>query len=390
MIEAGPPMVASSARPTNRRGPGPRPGGRDHRPGNAAGRLPAWLGCVVGALGVVGISAARAAPPVVDPGLGAAAVRVREFVCPRGHPTPSCHASTIVEAAGGGLVAAWFGGTDEGEADVGIWLSRLGPLGWSAPEEVIDGVQPDGTRHPCWNPVLFQSPGGPLLLYAKVGPSPRDWWGVVRESSDGGRTWGALRRLGNGIIGPVKNKPLALGAGVVIAGSSSEDDGWKVHFERSTDGGRTFTRGAPVNDGRMVMAIQPSLLVLGGDRLLAVGRTRSGKLFEVESADAGLTWQPLALGRAPNPNAGTDAVTLADGRHLLVSNPVEQGRTPLMVAESRDGRTWRDVVALETFPGEYSYPAIIQAADGRVHVTYTFLREAIVHVVIDPAALAPR
>lgn len=344
---------------------------------------------------VLGLVAALAALPTamawsqttgaVDAGLGAAAVKLREFVCPRGFPTRSCHASTIEETVDG-LVTAWFGGSDEGEPDVRIWVSRLGVNGWSDPSAVIDGVQPDGTRHPCWNPVLFQSRGGPLFLYAKVGPSPRAWWGVVRESGDGGRTWGPLRRLGDGIIGPVKNKPVTLADGTVLAGSSSEDDGWKVHFERSTDGGRSFTRGQPVNDGRAVMAIQPSVLALGGGRLLALGRTKSGRLFEIESKDAGVTWAPLTLGSLPNPDAGTDAVTLADGRHLLVYNPVAKGRTPLVVAESRDGRSWRDVVALETFPGEYSYPAIIQAADGRVHVTYTFLREAIVRVVIDPTA----
>ena len=310
--------------------------------------------------------------PAIDAGLGAAAVRLREFVCPRGFPTRSCHASTIAVAGDGALVAAWFGGTDEGEPDVRIWVSRRGPAGWSAPQPVVDGVQADGTRHPCWNPVLFQSPGGPLL---------------VCESVDGGRTWGPVRRMGDGIVGPVKNKPVVLADGVVLAGSSSEDDGWRVHFERSTDGGRTFTRGPAVNDGRAVMAIQPSILLLGGGRLLALGRTRSGTLFEVESADGGANWSPLRSGTVPNPSSGTDAVTLADGRHLLVCNPVATGRTPLVIAESRDGRAWRDVVALETFPGEYSYPAIIQAPDGLVHVTYTFLREAIVHVVVDPAAL---
>ncbi len=358
---------------------------RERRAGRRlSGRCPP-AACLL--LATWSVIAAAAPPPAIDPGLGSGAVRLREFVCPRGFPTKSCHASTIVEATGGGLVAAWFGGTDEGEPDVGIWLSRHGTGGWSVAEEVIDGVQPDGSRHPCWNPVLFQSPGGPLLLYAKVGPSPRDWWGVVRESGDGGRTWGPLRRLGDGIIGPVKNKPLALGGGVVLAGSSSEDDGWRVHFERSTDGGRSFSRGPAVNDGREVMAIQPSLLLIGGGRLLAVGRTRNGRLFEVESADAGLTWSPLALGTAPNPNAGTDALSLADGRHLLVSNPVEQGRSPLVVGISRDGRRWTDAVALETRPGEYSYPAVIQAADGSVHVSYTYQREAIVRVVLDPSAL---
>ncbi|MEZ5319240.1 MAG: exo-alpha-sialidase [Vicinamibacterales bacterium] len=58
-----------------------------------------------------------------------------EFIAPA-PPTPSAHASTIAET-GDGLVAAWFGGTREGAADVGIWLSRQDRSGaWAAPVEV--------------------------------------------------------------------------------------------------------------------------------------------------------------------------------------------------------------------------------------------------------------
>jgi predicted neuraminidase len=361
---------------------------------------------LVGLAGLCFGQAARGNEPLpTDPGLGAPAVKLREFVIPRGWPTPSCHASTIVETAPGELVAAWFGGTDEGEKDVEIWVARHDARGWSEPQAVIDGVQANGSRHPCWNPVLFVglaraaegNPAAPLFLYAKVGPSPSTWWGVVRESIDGGRTWGELRRLDGDAVGPVKNKPLVRRDGTVIAGASSEDDGWRVHFERSTDGGRTFVRGpavhaAPDTKGSggaagQISAIQPSLLELGGERLLAVGRTKEGRIFEIESPDAGKTWGPIRLGTLPNPNAGTDAITLADGRHLLVYNHTDKGRSPLNVAISRDGRAWQPVVALETKPGEFSYPAVIQAADGLVHITYTWNREAIARVVLDPAKL---
>lgn len=342
--------------------------------------------------------------PPTSAGLGFGAVRLREFVIPRRWPERSCHASTIVEAVPGELVAAWFAGTDEGEEDVSIWLSRHGDAGWETPRKVIDGVQADGNRHPCWNPVLFRgSPRAgaapPLFLYAKVGPSPDTWWGVRAESADDGRTWSRPERLAGDAIGPVKNKPLVLRDGIVIAGASSEDDGWRVHFERSEDGGRTFVRGPAVHlapetlgphhrtDDVLVAAIQPSLLALGGPRLLAVGRSKQGRIFEIESADGGLTWGRIGLGTLPNPNSGTDALTLADGRHLLVYNHTERGRSPLDIAISGDGRAWTPVVALETEPGEYSYPAVIQAADGLVHVTYTWNREAIVHAVIDPARL---
>ena len=336
-----------------------------------------------------------------DPGLGHAAVLLREFILPRQWPTLSCHASTIAEVSPGQFVAAWFGGTAERNPDVEIWVARHEGRGWSEPERVIDGVQADGSRQPCWNPVLFQAtPNGPLFLYAKVGPTPRDWWGVARESSDGGRTWGELRRLPDDVIGPIKNKPLVLPDGTVVSGCSTEADGWRVHFERSSDGGRTFVAGPPVNvglgtkadipqaAGPRIDAIQPSLLALGGDRLLALGRTKQGRIFEIESLDGGLTWGEMRLGSLPIPSSGTDAVTLADGRHVIVYNHTEgSGRTPLNLAISRDGRTWNPVVALETSPGGFAYPAVIQSADGLIHVTYTWNRETIAHAVIDPAKL---
>ena len=91
----------------------------------------------------------------------------------------------------------------------------------------------------------------------------------------------------------------------------------------------------------------------------------------------------MTLTPLPNPSAGTDAVTLRDGRHLLVYNHTAEGRTPLNVAVSKDGRTWEPALTLEQEPGEYSYPAIIQTADGRVHITYTWKRQRIKHVVLD-------
>jgi predicted neuraminidase len=97
----------------------------------------------------------------------------------------------------------------------------------------------------------------------------------------------------------------------------------------------------------------------------------------------------MTLAELPNPNSGTDAVTLADGRHLLIYNHSETARSPLAIAVSRDGEAWTPAVTLETEPGEFSYPAIIQAADGTVHVTYTWKRRKIAHAVIDPARLVP-
>ena len=209
----------------------------------------------------------------------------------------------------------------------------------------------------------------------------------MKESADGGRTWSAARRLPPGILGPIKNKPLRTADGALLCPSSTEDDGWRVHFERTPDLGRTWTKTPPIGDGRTLQIIQPALLTLPGGRLRALCRSQQGRIVRVDSRDEGATWGVPSLTSLPNPDSGIDALTLADGRHLLVSNPTAQGRTPLVVSISADGQTWRPGPVLEDDPGEYSYPAAIQAADGRVHVVYTWKRLRIRHATLDPAAL---
>jgi len=323
------------------------------------------------------------------PTMSAVELAIVEFIF-ESAPFQSAHASTIAETRDG-LVAAWFGGTREGADDVGIWLSRRESGKWTAPVEVANGVQPDGSRFPTWNPVLFELRRGELSLFYKVGPNPRAWWGMVRTSADNGRTWSAARRLREGTLGPVKNKPVRLSDGTIIASSSTESpetpSTWRIHFERSRDEGATWTVSRPPESAMPIDAIQPSILMHADGRLQAIGRTRSGRVFDTWSSDRGQTWTPLALTELPNPSAGTDAITLRDGRHLLVYNHTAKGRTPLNVAISRDGRRWTMVHTLDSDPGEYSYPAVIQTSDGVVHITYTWRRLRIKHVAIDPAAL---
>jgi len=304
-------------------------------------------------------------------------------------PFPQCHASTIAETKDG-LVAAWFGGTRERAPDVGIWLSRNVEGRWTAPVEVANGVESSTNRYPCWNPVLFQPKSGPLILFYKMGPSPGAWWGMWMTSEDGGKTWSKPLRLPEGALGPIKNKPVQLANGYVLCPSSTENDGWKVHFEWTDYLGQAWRARAPVNNGKEIEAIQPTILLYKGGRLQALGRTRQGKIFEIWSDDDGETWSKMTLTALPNPNSGIDAVTLKDGRQLLVynHNTMPKGRSPLNVAVSVDGKVWQAALVLEDDPGkEFSYPAVIQTKDGLVHITYTWERRRVKHVVIDPTKL---
>jgi len=319
-----------------------------------------------------------------------AAVVAREFTFEKA-PFASCHASTIVELSNG-LAAAWFGGSAEGKPDVGIWLARKSGRDekWSEPLEVAAAVQDGAQRLPCWNPVLFQPQNGPLLLFYKLGPSPSRWWGMLRTSEDGGRKWSEPRRLPEGVIGPVKNKPVQLRDGSLLCPSSTEDQGWRVFPERTADLGATWERIGPLNDGKTMSAIQPSILTYPNGRMQLLCRDRGPRnLHECWSEDGGKTWSVMSDTELPNPNSGTDALTLKDGRAFLVYNHTHKGRTPLNAAISADGKNWQAALVLEDQPGEYSYPAVIQGHDGLLHITYTWKRQKIRHVVVDPGRLKP-
>lgn len=340
------------------------------------------------ALVVILVARLRADEPTSDDAAPAGLV-LREFLF-ESAPFAQCHASTIAETKEG-LVAAWFGGTREKNPDVEIWLSRHEDGRWSEPVSVGTGVQNERLRYPCWNPVLFAAPDGKLLLFYKVGPSPSTWWGMLATSDDGGRTFGEAKRLPEEIAGPIKNKPVLLDDGRLLCGSSSEDEGWRVHMETTKDWGNTWSRTDVLNDGRDVRAIQPTILVHSPERLQILCRNGRGtRILTAHSDDAGKTWSALEPTELPNPNSGIDAVTLADGRHLLVYNHTTRGRSPLNVAVSSDGKAWQAALALETEPGEYSYPAVIQTSDGLVHVTYTWKRTRVRHVVLDPTRLEPK
>jgi len=148
-------------------------------------------------------------------------------------PTAASHASTIVESKDV-LLCAWFGGTKERARDVVICIARNEGKGWSEPGEVANGIHDEERiQYPCWNPVLYRPRNGPLLLFYKEGPSPSEWWGLVKYSEDNGKSWSRPKKLPSGIYGPIRNKPIELDDGTLLCGASTENEGWRVHIERT-------------------------------------------------------------------------------------------------------------------------------------------------------------
>lgn len=368
---------------------------------------------------------------------------------------PECHASTIAQMDNGDLVSSFFGGTKERNPDVCIWVCRKpkGSTEWTKPQLVADGVFRLGTkdaeragitkettdasagpvlaefhhgkasktvslptdscselkRKACWNPVLYLMPDGKLTLFFKIGKDVPDWTGWFVTSDDGGKTWSERQALPKGFLGPIKNKPELVGDRLICP-SSTEKDGWKIHFEIYNIQTKLWKYVGPIDandeyptsemlkkNGKRspILCIQPSIIKLKNGRLQVLCRTRNGRLATSYSDDHGDTWSKVVLTDLPNNNSGTDAVTLKDGRHILVYNDfaalpgTPKGvRTPVSLAISSDGIHWQHLMTLEDSPiSQYSYPAVIQGKDGYLHVVYTWRRQRIAYKKIKLPAM---
>jgi predicted neuraminidase len=308
-----------------------------------------------------------------------------DFVFGAERPFKSCHASTLVQAANGDLLCAWFGGTEEGANDVGIWMSRFSEGRWSEPTRA---AKVEEKAH--WNPVLFRD-GDDVVLFFKVGLNVPVWSTYWQRSSDNGATWSKAVELVPGDVGgrgPVKDKPIVLTDGAWLAPASVEtEERWDPFADRSEDHGKTWTRSEFWKIDKATMpgigAIQPTLWEDAPGKVHALMRTGSGHIWRCDSEDGGKTWGAVYATELPNNNSGIDLLRLEDGRLVLVFNPVgKRGgpRTPLDLAVSADNaKTWKTVAHLESDPdleSEYSYPAIIRTKTG-LAVSYTWKRERI-------------
>lgn len=321
---------------------------------------------------------------------------------------PDSHASTLVELKNGDVLVAYFTGKFEGDKEVKIFGARLYAGVWSEPFEL---ARTEGVA--CWNPVLFHTNDGKLWLYYKTGTHPNNWTGLRKVSTDEGLTWSAAEPLPAGILGPIKDKPLVLRDGAIVSGSSVEHGKWDAWIERSADGGKSWTKAGPITvpesedvpdaaflaatarqpDGpdvevktkiyapakETVGIIQPAVVELAPHhlRFYARSHSRSARIAVADSYDDGKTWTQARFLQLPNPNSGIDAVKLKDGRVVLIFNNASNARTPLNLAVSRDGEHFTPFKILEDGPNQYSYPAIIQASNGDLLMTYSWRRRTI-------------
>lgn len=352
---------------------------------------------------------------------------------------PTSHAGSLCELPNGDLVAAWYSGSKEGAPDSATLGSRLskGSDAWQAP-----AIWVDVPGHASGNPRVFVGPDDALWLVCPINYGRWCDGGTClffTRSHDLGRTWTELERLTRRprILG--KNKPLHIDPDVWILPVEYEGLG-EVAFLRSTDRGRRW-RLTGRSAGRAYLD-QPTLVQLGNGDLLAYMRSWQGTIYQSRSTDQGRSWSPPVSTKLLNPNSGIDMVRLRSGKLVLAFNPVGLGpngdltaqpakwrpllartrsarkksgrhelqrvavghpaepagysngyprwgpRTPLCLGVSEDeGETWRLGVVLEDGPGEFSYPSVIQASDGAVHVVYTYRRTGMKHARVEESEL---
>lgn len=318
---------------------------------------------------------------------------VKEFIYPPKTVTNSCHASTVLPLSNGTVVAAWFGGSAEGKNDVKIWVSIRENEKWAEPYS----VSVKGESLPHWNPVLFLRENGEIILYFKYGKPITKWVTYYCVSKDNGKSFSEPKILVEGDFdggrGPVKNKPIRLKNGTVLAPASKEHgkSWWKCFVDISKDDGLSFEHSnfvlRPKRNLKPVNMIQPTLWEdEKGVHMLV--RTPSGYIYKSDSCNGGKTWCKAYDTGLPNPNSGIDVVKLDNGVLILIMNPISENwgdRAPLVLMYSSDsGETWEQFFYCEETTGdhEFSYPAIT-AVDNTLHITYTHEREAIVYEKIE-------
>ncbi len=330
---------------------------------------------VRGAAREIPIGQAQSRPEVVDP-FGSVAFS-SELIFEKIPDAPAHHCSTIAEAANGDLIVVWYGGSYESADDQALFLSRQkrGSRSWSPPEVLIrDSAQPPG------NAVVFPAGSDRLcIVWARMEASRPlrrgGGWGqtrlLIRTSADNGRTWSKDELFLGGVLEGLRNVPIRLANGELLLPLGRSFAGTKDH-------GQTWEQLGAVAGGS-----QPTVVERADGSLLTLLR-KGPNIMQSESRDRGRNWNPAVATGLKNPDAGIAMTRLRNGHLVLIFNDSETDRTPLSVSRSLDdGRTWEPPLALESNPGEYSYPCVIQTADGRIHITYTFRRYTIKHVELD-------
>lgn len=337
------------------------------------------------------------------------------------NPWDSCHAPDLLELENGDLLACWFAGSNEGNADISIAVSRLSVDAdqWETPVIVSD----DPTRSEQ-NPSLFQAPNGDVwLVYtaqmARTPETPEEFslqgTAEIRRkiSHDGGKTWGPTEAIFTHPGSFCRQKIQVLSNGrwifnnfLCALDNTNLGSDYTV-IQVSDDQGQTW-RGVEIPNSRG--RVHGNIVELAPGELICLLRSRAADcIYRSESHDNGESWSEPVPTPLRNNNASITALRLQSGAIAVIYNDVSfntdntltvwpDQRCPVAIAISEDGgKTWpwrRIVEHGEGFIGpwndinnrRYEYPCMIQGRDGRIHAAYAWGRRIrIKYVCVDEA-----
>jgi predicted neuraminidase len=360
---------------------------------------------------------------------------------------PQNHASNLLPLPNGDVLCAWFAGSQEGVADISIFMSRLpaGSRQWS--KAVALSADPDRSEQ---NPILFLADRTLWLIWTAQASGNQDTAIVrCRQSGDMGESWGEIRTLFAEPGTFVRQPPLFTASGKwllpVFYCRTRPGEKWTGNHDISAvkiseDQGRSWREvPVPASTG----CVHMSIVAAGAGRLLGLFRSRwADAIHASHSDDDGESWSAPVPTGLPNNNSSIQAIALRSGELALVFNnasaadaterraslydeiedvnhhndrsnelteaPAEQRETfwgapraPMTIAISADGGlTWPWKRNLDEGDGycmsnnselklnrEFSYPSVAQSADGALHVSYTYFRQAIKYLRLDESLL---
>jgi predicted neuraminidase len=316
-------------------------------------------------------------------------IHLWEAVAEPEEPFVSCHCSVIIELDNGDLLAGYYAGEGEARPNAAWVLARKTPGA-----ESFDPLQvvADTPGKPEGNGILLQNAEKDVVLVygtmhgeleGKPGPGVR--WVTcdlrMKRSSDRGVTWSQAEMIDAEWGHVPRCKPIRLRTGEWMFGTEYKDG--QSRILTSSDEGKSWSVISTIPGERNQ---HPALIERKDGSILGLLRPagRQGFIMRSASVDRGKTWAPAVRTELFSPFAAIDAVRLQDERIALVWNDSQEARNPLTLALSEDeGETWvcrRDLVTGE---GQFHYPAIIQSADGKIHVSFTNNRKTIDHIALD-------
>ncbi len=323
----------------------------------------------------------------------------------------TAHCSSLIQLPNGNLMVSFYAGTAEANPDTKIYTSTFNHKlnAWCNPWIILNT---EGKSN--GNAILFINKKDRIFLFNNTIHKewrrfPKLWnWALtdnrVMYSDDFGKTWSENRPLFPNKIGwNFKNKALYLKDGTVLF-SLYDDYYFKSYILISKDDGESWNLSNPIITIHRPSGlrehflklidhffpifgnIQPTLIERENNNILAFLRPHNlKKVLISESKDGGYTWSKTKKTILNNPGSGIDAIKLVNGNVIMVYNNSETSRSVLNIALSEDdGNTWRFNKILENEKGmEFSYPVIIQGSEGLVHITYTYKRVCIKHVILN-------